>query len=91
MDEESEKERRNCKKKNKWTCLQFIEQLSMLGVSILPNCLSEHNTIKEVKHNTFLNRSTIHKFSKIANWVKLENKQHHSNVLLNCFPMNGHV
>ena len=33
--------------------------------------------------------SKIDKFSKITNWVKLINKQHHSKVLLNSFPMNG--
>ena len=31
-----------------------------------------------------------YKFSKITNWVQLKNKQHHSKVLLNSFPMNGH-
>ena len=36
-------------------------------------------------------KSKIDKFSKIANWVKLKNKQHHSKVLLNSFPMNGHT
>ena len=34
-------------------------------------------------------KSKIDKFSKITNWVKLKNKQHHSKVLLNSFPMNG--
>ena len=33
----------------------------------------------------------IDKFSKITNWEKLRNKQHHSEVLLNGFPMNGHT
>ena len=31
------------------------------------------------------------KFSKITNWVRLKNKQHHSKVLLNCFPVSGSV
>ena len=30
----------------------------------------------------------INKFSKITKWVKLKNKQHHSEVLLDSFPMN---
>ena len=34
-------------------------------------------------------RSKIDKFSKITNCVKLNNKQHHSKVLLNSFLMNG--
>ena len=33
----------------------------------------------------------IDKFSKVTNWVKLKNKQPHSKVLLNSFPMNGHT
>ena len=33
----------------------------------------------------------LDKFSKRTNWVKLKNKQHHSKVLLNSFPINGHV
>ena len=33
----------------------------------------------------------IDKFPKIPKWVKLKNKQHHSKVLLNSFPMNGHT
>ena len=36
-------------------------------------------------------KSKIDKFPKITNWLKLKNKQHHSNVLLNSFPMNGHT
>ena len=32
-------------------------------------------------------KSKIDKCSKITNWVKLKNKQHHSKVLLNSFPM----
>ena len=34
-------------------------------------------------------KSKIDKFSKITNWVKLKNKQHHSKELLNSFAMNG--
>ena len=30
-------------------------------------------------------------FSKLTNWVQLKNKHHHSKVLLNSFPMNGHT
>ena len=44
----------------------------------------EHDNVK-----TWLNKSKIDKFSKIANRVKLKDKQHHSKVLLNSFPMNG--
>ena len=33
----------------------------------------------------------VDKFSKIRNRVKLNNKQHHSKVLLNSFPMNCHI
>ena len=33
----------------------------------------------------------IVKFSKIKYWVKLKNKEHHSKILLNNFPMNGHT
>ena len=33
--------------------------------------------------------SKIVKFSKITNWLKLKNKQHHNKVSLNSFPMNG--
>ena len=33
----------------------------------------------------------IDKFSQITNWAKLKSKQHHSTVLLNSFPMNGHT
>ena len=33
----------------------------------------------------------IDKVSKITNWVKLKNKQHHSKVLLNRFLINGHT
>ena len=36
-------------------------------------------------------KSKIDKFCKITNWVKLTTKQHHSKVLLNSFPMNGHT
>ena len=36
-------------------------------------------------------KSKIVKFSKITTWVKLNDKQHHSKVLLNSFPMNGHT
>ena len=38
-------------------------------------------------------KSEIDKFSKITNWVKYKktHKQHHSNVLLNSVPMNGHT
>ena len=36
-------------------------------------------------------KSKIDTFSKITNWVKPKNKQHHSKVLLNIFPMNGHT
>ena len=36
--------------------------------------------------------SKIDKFSKITNWVKLKNKQHHSKLQLNSLmPMNGHT
>ena len=36
-------------------------------------------------------KSKIYKFPKISNWVKLKNKQHHSKVLLDSFPMNDHT
>ena len=36
-------------------------------------------------------KSNIGKFSKITNWVKLKYKQLYSKVLLNSFPMNGHI
>ena len=36
-------------------------------------------------------QSKINKLSKIANRIKSINKQHHSKVLLNSFPMNGHT
>ena len=36
-------------------------------------------------------KSKTDKFSKIKNRVNLKNKQHHSEVLLNSFPMNGHT
>ena len=35
-------------------------------------------------------KSKIDKFSKITNWVKMREKQHHSKALLNRFRMNGH-
>ena len=35
--------------------------------------------------------SQIDKFSKNTNWEKSKTKQHHSKVLLNSFPMNGHT
>ena len=34
-------------------------------------------------------KSETDQFTKITNWVKLKNKQHHSKILLNSFPMNG--
>ena len=34
-------------------------------------------------------KSKIDKFPKITNWIKLTNTQHHSEVLLNSFSMNG--
>ena len=36
-------------------------------------------------------KSKIVKLSKITNWGKLKTTQHHSKVLLNSFPMNGHT
>ena len=36
-------------------------------------------------------KSIIDKFSKIKNWIKLKNKQHHCKVLLNGFPTNGDI
>ena len=36
-------------------------------------------------------KSKIDRNSRITNWVKLKTKQHHSKVLLNSFPMNGHT
>ena len=36
-------------------------------------------------------KSKLDKFTKIINLVKLKNTQHHSKVLLNSFPMNGHT
>ena len=36
-------------------------------------------------------KSKIDQFSQITNWVKFTSKQHHSKVLLNSFPMNGHT
>ena len=36
-------------------------------------------------------KSKIDKVPKIVNWVKLKNKQHHSKLMLNRFPMNGHT
>ena len=34
-------------------------------------------------------KSKIDNSSKSKNWVKLKTKQHHSQVLVNSFPMNG--
>ena len=36
-------------------------------------------------------KSKTENFSRITNRVKLKNKQHHSKVMLNSFPMNGHT
>ena len=36
-------------------------------------------------------KSKTDEFYKITNWLKLKNRQHHSKVLLNSFPMNGHT
>ena len=36
-------------------------------------------------------KSKIDEFYKVTNWVKLKTKQHHSKVLRNSFPMNGHT
>ena len=36
-------------------------------------------------------KSKIPKFSKVRNWVKLNNKLHHSKVLLIGFSMSGHT
>ena len=36
-------------------------------------------------------KSKIDKFPKITNWVGLIIKEHHSEVQLNSFPMNGHT
>ena len=36
-------------------------------------------------------KSKIDQFSKITNWVKLKNKQHHSKVMCDSFPVNGNT
>ena len=36
-------------------------------------------------------KSKIVKFSKITNWGRSKNKEHHSKVLLDGFPINGYT
>ena len=53
---------------------------------------------EDYKQSSFINPFTsdsakykIDKFSKVTIWVKLKNNHHHSKVLLDGFPMNGHT
>ena len=49
-------------------------------------------TVEAFSVNSFTPaKSKTDKFYKITNWVKLKNKQHHSKVLHNSFPMIGHT
>ena len=47
---------------------------------------------RNINHFTLdIAKSKIDKFSNIANWQKLTNKQIHCKVVLNSFPVNGHT
>ena len=59
-----------------------------------PSCKRRKHQLKKQKNRKQSSDSTKSKidgFSKIINWVILENKQHHRNVLQNSFPINGHT
>ena len=61
------------------------------GLTLPGKWLKGRNTLHVTATITLTLPSPVDEFSKITNWVKLKNKQHHSNVRLNSFPMNGHT
>ena len=81
----------NIYRKRKWHHLS-IHVTTDSGKVVL-HCLN--TTITETTSKPFFPPATakpkLKNFPQIRNWVQLKNKQHHSKVMLNSFPTNGHT
>ena len=70
--------------------MQFTKQLTLTRKVLVVETSKSGCRIPKIKPFTPDSaKSKIDKFLKMTIWVKFKNKQHHSKVLLNSFPLNG--